>query len=108
MDISFLIVNYGTPDLVNRLVDSIYKFNPSGDSEIIVVDNKSPDNSVEIIRSANPDIRLVAHEKNVGFGAGNNRGAGFSSGQTLILVNSDCVLKEECFDKPVRFLNENP
>jgi GT2 family glycosyltransferase len=42
--------------------------------QLLVVDNASPDSSVQEIRQAFPNVELLINERNLGFGAGNNQG----------------------------------
>lgn len=58
-------------------------------SEVIVVDNASSDGSTEWIASYYPEIRLLRQEENLGFAAGNNRGAVAAQGDVLVFLNQD-------------------
>ncbi len=107
-EISFITVNYETPELVCRLIQSIRTNPPSRPYEIIVVDNNSSDRSCEIIPREHPDATLVALDTNTGFATGNNRGALLASGKWLVLINSDCEIQEESFEKVIRWLERNP
>ncbi len=80
MKLAVIIVNYGTPDHVlknlSALVPQLREMD--GSAQCWIVDNNSPDNSVEIISKAIETneyqdlVTLVAHSLNAGFGAGNN------------------------------------
>jgi GT2 family glycosyltransferase len=107
-ELSFITVNYRTPELIDRLVRSINEFPPPLPYEIIVVDNNSDDGSAESIPKNNPDVTFIPLEKNIGFGSGNNRASRAAKGRILILINSDCELWEESFGKAVEFMDENP
>jgi len=107
-ELSFITVNYRTPDLIDRLVRSISEFPPPLPYEIIVLDNASNDGSAESIPANNPDISFIPLDKNIGFGAGNNRASEVAKGRLLILINSDCELWEESFEGAVQFMDENP
>ena len=107
-DISFITVNFRTPQLVDGLISSIRKNPPPASFEIIVVDNDSGDGSAEKIRTRYPDIRLIELPKNAGFGAGNNRGVEKASGKFLALINSDCEVAEESFGPALEYIQRNP
>ena len=107
-DISFVTVNFRTPELVDRLVSSIRQNPPPASYEIVVVDNGSPDRSVEAIRAQHADIKPIELPKNVGFGAGNNRGVEQASGHFLVLINSDCEVAEESFGPALEYMKRNP
>jgi hypothetical protein len=108
VELSIITVNYKRPDLVDQLLTSLSAFPPPFPHEIIVVDNASGDGSIESLKPMHPDARYVGLEKNIGFGAGNNRGIAQASGRILILINPDSVLREETFAGPVGFLDSHP
>lgn len=102
MDISVIIINYNTPELTLQCVESIYKFTENVSFEIIVVDNCSTDNSVDLL-SRNKKIKLILSEHNLGFGKANNLGFKYAKGKYIFLLNSDTLLLnnalKEFFDK---------
>jgi len=63
------------------------------DLEMIAVDNASSDGSADFVSSIYPEIRLIRSERNVGFAAGNNLGLRVASGEILILLNQDTVVR---------------
>ena len=91
MDVSIIIVNYNTSTLVLDCVDSIYSFTKNVSFEIIVVDNKSTDNSLSSLQRDNRFI-LIKSDKNLGFGKANNLGYKYSHGKYIFLLNSDTIL----------------
>lgn len=92
MDVSIIIVNYNTKQLLINCIDSIYNFTKEVDYEIIVSDNGSTDGSVEILKSSYHDIILIENNKNLGFGAANNKGLAVAKGKYIFYLNSDTVL----------------
>lgn len=98
MDISIIIVNYKTPSLVVRCLESIYA-TTSRSFEIIVVDNGSEDDSCSIIAQRFPDVRYVANPTNEGFGRANNRGLKEAIGKVILFLNSDIVVSAGAIDR---------
>ena len=96
MDISFIIVNWNTRELLLNCIRSIKENAESFSSEIIVVDNDSEDDSVQAVRAQFPDVVLIENEKNVGFAKANNIGMSQSTGRYVCLINSDVILIEGC------------
>lgn len=92
MEVSIIIVNYNTKDLLGNCIDSI-KANTIGSTyEIIVVDNNSHDGSIEMLRSVYPDVRVIESPSNLGFGKANNLGMQHAVGNYFFLLNSDTIL----------------
>lgn len=93
MKLSIVIVNYRTPNLTLKCIESIY--NSISDSltvEIIIIDNNSQDNSKEIVISKFNQIIWVDNAVNEGFGRANNIGIIQSSYDSILLINSDVVV----------------
>lgn len=93
MDISVIIVNFNTKDLLINCINSI-KSNTSGiDYEIIIVDNGSTDGSQDVISNLYPEVRLIETRTNLGFGRANNVGMQNALGKYFFLLNSDTIIE---------------
>jgi GT2 family glycosyltransferase len=92
MQVSIIIVNYNTNELLKGCLVSIYKYTKDIQIEIIVSDNGSTDGSVEMIKDEFPGVVLIENEKNIGFGAANNRGLNIAKGEFIFFLNSDTIL----------------
>ena len=66
----------------------------TAEDEIIVVDNNSTDNSVPLLRSHFPDVRLICNQRNRGYAGGANTGLRVAIGDVLILLNPDVQIHE--------------
>ena len=76
MIFSLIIVNYNTKEFLKNCLDSVFRHSPTGELEIIVVDNNSVDGSMEMVRSEfSQSVKLIANKENLGFGPANNQGA---------------------------------
>lgn len=98
IDISIVIVSFNTEQITLDCIDSIYKSETDYKYEIILVDNNSKDKTVERIKTAFPDVKLIASDKNLGFSKGNNVGIAKSSGKYVLLLNSDTLLFRDSLD----------
>lgn len=93
-----ILVNYCNPQLT---VDCISSLNEAGcgNEKIIVVDNASPDNSLDVLGKINK-IKLISAPMNGGFSYGNNLGIRYAMEQrctNVILLNNDTVVDKEFF-----------
>lgn len=91
-DVSVIIVNYNTKQLLKDCLTSIYEKTDGIDFEVIVSDNSSQDGSCEMCRECFPQVRLIENNANLGFGAANNRGLAVATGKYVFYLNSDTVL----------------
>jgi len=65
---------------------------------VVLVDNGSSDNSVELIRSGFPQVQIIANGGNLGFSEGNNAGireALASNADYVVLLNPDTKVRPE-------------
>lgn len=92
MDISIIIVNYNTKQLLYNCLQSLYQQTKMITFEVIVIDNGSVDGSVEMIYREFPQTIIIDNKENVGFGKANNIAAKKAHGKYLFLLNTDTVL----------------
>ena len=92
MDVSIIIVNYNTKELIHNCLKSIYDHTKDLTFEVIVSDNGSVDGSIEMIKSEFPEVILIENNTNLGFGAANNCGLRIAKGKYIFYLNSDTVL----------------
>lgn len=105
--LAIIVLNYNTPDLTKRLIDSINEFAGGVDFETIVVDNNSRENLRYRAESGLESVRLIQLNHNLGFGRAVNLAAGQSTAPFLLLANSDCCLHEDIFTEMLKFMREN-
>nr|WP_154894976.1 glycosyltransferase family 2 protein [Paenibacillus xylanexedens] len=107
-DVSIIIVNYNTRQLTLDCLASVYKSITSYQYELIVVDNASHDGTVEAIRDAYPEVRLIANRDNTGFAVANNQGMEIAKGRYILLLNSDTVVQKDTLDIMIGFMDSHP
>src|SRR5574344_324590 len=92
MDVSIIIVSYNTCPLLYACLRSVYEHTAGVSYEVIVVDNKSNDGSAQMVARDFPQVHMIVNEKNIGFGAANNRGLDGARGKYIFYLNSDTIL----------------
>lgn len=108
VDVSIIILNYNTCRLTMDCLRSVYDSETRYSYEIILIDNNSHDDSVEMISKEFPDVLLIANSENVGFAKGNNQGMEASSGRYVLLLNSDTVVRKDTLETMVAFMDSRP
>jgi GT2 family glycosyltransferase len=63
--------------------------------EIVLVDNKSSDDSLEFVKQNFPDVKIIKNEMNLGFAHGCNVGIKSSKGSMICLFNQDAIADKE-------------
>lgn len=92
MDVSIIIVNYNTRQLLANCLASIFKETRDVSYEVIVVDNASSDGSRDFICLLYPQVIWINSGENLGFGRANNLGVKNAKGEYLFFLNSDTIL----------------
>ena len=104
VDISIVIVNWNTSDLLDQCLRSLYASRPLQSFETIVVDNASSDDSVDMVQERYPDTKLIEATDNLGFAKANNLAIGASRGKAILLLNSDTLVHGDVIDQSYRQL----
>lgn len=91
MKFSFVVPAYNEAHYIRFLLQSIFEHARGYDSEVIVVDNASTDNTVEVVKKSFPQVKIV-FEKNKGTGFARNAGAAHANGDIIIFFDSDIVM----------------
>jgi len=107
MQLSVVILNYNVRYFLEQCVLSVEKAIQNLDGEIIVVDNNSTDDSVAMIQSRFPQVKLIANNENTGFPKGNNIGVAAAKGKYICILNPDTVVAEDTFEKVLAFAETN-
>lgn len=106
MDLSIIIVNFNTRDILRDCIKNIQSLNVHLDYEVVVIDNGSSDNSAEMVKQEFPSIKLIAGE-NVGLAKGYNVGLKNSTGNYVLFLGSDAFPKERTLDGMVSVLADD-
>lgn len=105
-DVSVIIVNYNTWDLVYDCISSIYEKTIGVSFEIIVIDNNSINKKQNILEQF-PDVRIYFLSNNIGFGKANNEGVKVINGKYVFFLNSDTILLNNVLFELYRYMEQN-
>lgn len=90
--ISIIIVTYNSGKYLAKCVSSILKIFLINNCEIIVIDNDSSDNTLEILNLFSNSINIIQNNTNVGFAKACNQGIKIGKGKYIFLLNPDTEL----------------
>jgi len=93
VDLSVVIVNYNTRDLLRDCLNSLRPELEGLDHEILVVDNASSDGSPAMLAEAFPSVTLLVNPTNSGFSRANNRALRQARGRDVLLLNPDTLVQ---------------
>jgi len=105
--LAVIIVSWNTEQLTYDCLQSLYTDIKNLDHEVWVVDNNSSDDSVAMIKSKFPQVKLIENEDNVGFARANNQALKKVEADYYLLLNSDTVVPEGALTGMVQYLEDN-
>lgn len=103
-----IIVSYNVRYFLERCLASVFKALAHIPAEVIVVDNASADDSCEMIQSTYPEVRLIQPGENLGFGRANNLALKEASGEYILFLNPDTLVREDSFEKCISYMDAHP
>jgi len=99
--VSIIIVTYNSAKEIQKCINSVLDqvFEPF---EIIIVDNASVDNTVNLIQEEYPGLCLIRNQENIGFGGGNNVGVKHANGDIVVFLNPDTIVSNGWLEELVK------
>lgn len=114
VDLAVVIVSYNVSALLRRCLETVLASTGDVTFEVIVVDNASADDTVEMVGREFPQVRLIANRENVGYPAGNNQGLRMLGvcdepyPRYALLLNPDTEVPPHCFAEFVAYMDAHP
>ncbi len=106
--VSVCIPAYNNAAYIKETIDSILN-QTYPNIELVICDDKSKDNTVEVIESIKDDrIKLYKNEKNLGMSGNWNNCLSKCTGEFIKLICADDMLAKDCLEKEVQALIDNP
>ena len=111
MDLSIIILNYNSADYLKKCLESISKSAVNNYKyEVIIVDNCSTDNSLDLAKTVNsPNFKFLELKDNLGFAHGNNQGLKEIDSKTrfVLFLNPDTLVEKDTLVKMIEFFDQN-
>jgi len=106
VDLTVIIVSWKVRELLKNCLTSIFKETSKINFEVIVVDNGSVDDTVEMLMGDFPRVKIISNLRNRGFAAACNQGIKQAQGRYILLLNPDTVIIEQALEKIVEFMDK--
>ena len=107
-ELDIVILSYNVSKLLKQCLESVLASPESDKWQIIVVDNASQDDSVEMVRREFPQVKLITSEQNLGFSAGNNLAVPYLKSEFVLFLNPDTVVKPKAIETVRQYLKSHP
>lgn len=108
MDVSIIIVNYRSKELVRECVKSFLRSKPRCTFEIIVVDNGKDEGLREMLDTRFPQVSYLRLYRNFGLPTGNNAGLRIARGRYVMITNPDITALSGSLDALHTYMEEHP
>ena len=105
---SVVILNWNGAKLLMQFLPSVLTHTQTDDCEVIVADNNSSDNSVEVLKQQFPQVKLILLDKNYGFAEGYNRALQQVDSKYVVLLNSDVETSPNWLNPMIEHLEKHP
>ncbi|MBB6275973.1 glycosyltransferase family 2 protein [Porphyromonas circumdentaria] len=102
--LAIAILNWNGRHLLEQFLPSVVRYSEGEDTEVVVIDNGSEDDSCLFLERNYPQVRLVRLDKNYGFAEGYNRGIQEINTPYLCLLNNDVAVTEGWTEEPLSLL----
>ncbi len=92
MKLSIVLLTWNATPYIRNCLDALLPQVPE-QTEIIVIDNGSRDNSAQIIRQEYPDVILIVNQTNIGVGPARNQGLRLAKGNYILILDIDTIVQ---------------
>lgn len=106
--VSVVILNWNGSKMMRQFLPSVVRYTSNPDYEVVVADNASTDDSLEMLSSEFPTVRQIILDQNYGFADGYNRALAQVEAEYVVLLNSDVEVTEGWLQPLVEQLDANP
>src|ERR1017187_8579867 len=101
------IVTWNNSDYIFNCIRAVQASNYSN-FQIIVFDNNSHDDTVEIVKAFSSNIRIIKNGINIGFAAAHNYNISLQEADYYLVLNPDAILSNDYISKAVEIMENKP
>ena len=107
--VAIVILNWNGSDMMRKYLPSVIRCSQGEGVEVIVADNASTDDSISMLHTNFPSIRIIELDQNYGFADGYNRALKQVEAEYYLLLNSDVEIRQEGWLQPmIEYLDRHP
>ena len=106
VETSVIILNWNGAAMLRQYLPSVLAYTP--DADIIVADNGSTDDSLEVLKNEFPSVKTIVLDKNYGFAEGYNRAIEQVDSDYVVLLNSDVEVTDNWLAPLLDYLENHP
>lgn len=105
--IAIVILNWNGAKLLQQFLPSVIRFSKNNLTDIVVADNGSTDDSLQILRHQFPEVKILALQQNYGFARGYNEALKQIEADYFVILNSDVEVTAGWLNSPIRLMEND-
>ncbi len=105
IELAIVILNWNGAAMLRKYLPSVVRCSPQ--AEVIVADNASTDDSLNVLREEFPTVRIIQLSRNEGFADGYNKALEQVEAEYYLLLNSDVRVEEGWLTPLLDFMRRN-
>lgn len=101
MKVAIVVLSFNSRKYIAKCINSLQKLKTSAQTEIIIVDSDSSDNSAKFLREKFSTLTHISSSNNLGYAGGNNLGLRYAldhGADYIWIVNPDVIVAEDSLD----------
>ncbi len=102
-----IIISHNNSELTLNCLESVYQSDITADLNVIVVDNKSTDETEKKIREKYPEVKIILNEENFGYAKAVNIGFKNSNSEIVLVANNDLIFQKDTIEKLINFVKSD-
>ena len=108
MKTAVVLLNFNTRDYLSKFLPGLIASCEGLDAQVVVADNASKDDSVQLMEKVFPDVPLIRLDQNYGFTGGYNRALARLEAEYFVLINSDIEVPRDWLKPLVEWMDSHP
>lgn len=105
--VAIVILNWNGARMLEQYLPSVVRYSRE-EATVYVADNASTDDSLQLLKSRFPEVRLITFERNWGFAEGYNRAFAQIEAEYYLLLNSDVEVTHHWLTPLIQILDAHP
>ena len=106
MRLSIVILNWNGSSMMKKYLPTVIKHSEK-DAKVIVADNASSDDSIEMLKKDFPEVDIITLDKNYGFAEGYNQALKQVDSEYYLLLNSDVEVTENWLTPLLKYMDQH-
>ena len=107
MKTAVVILNWNGEKFLKQFLPSVVNYTDLSVNEIVVADNGSTDNSIQLLKNEFPEVKTILLDNNYGFAGGYNKALAQIEAEYFLLLNSDVEVTQGWLDTLIEYMDEH-